>query len=370
MHDFDHTDFELPDLLQEKEDAKISVIIPSFKEEAIGGVIAKTGELVNAGLIDEILVVEGSTLNGEIDYETIRVAAEAALDSLEDFDAFKVIHQSLPEICALLGTDVTHGKGDALYKGVACSRGDILVFLDADIVNIEERFARGLIGPILSFEEILFSKAYYHRPKFKMRGKTIFGGRVTRLYMLPVLKILCRVYNVLEGLEDFTYPLSGEVALTREVFESLAMPHHYGIEIAMLIEIYEKFGYETFSQVDMREHIHHHRSDKALAEMVEQITRALFWFVRENFYLDFGEEMRRRSTIDLYRYRAFEGLKTVDDFKRIEAYRRSLARGLKTLHEFEMRLHPPLRETPNYEKRRDKLHKRTVKFTHKIASQL
>lgn len=94
-----------------KRKTKISVITPSFKEEALGGVIAKTGELVNAGLIDEILMVEGSTLNGEIDYETIRVAAEAALDSLEDFDTFKVIHQSLPEICALLETNVTHGKG-------------------------------------------------------------------------------------------------------------------------------------------------------------------------------------------------------------------------------------------------------------------
>ena len=371
MHDFDYTDFELPDLLHEKEDAKISVILPSLREkETIGKTIVKIEELINAGLIDEVLVVEGSTLNGEIEYETIKVAAEAALDSLEDFDRFKVIHQSLPEICELLGTNVTHGKGDALYKGAACSQGDILVFLDTDIINIDERFAMGLIGPLLSFKEILLSKAYYHRPRFKMRGKTIFGGRVTRLFMLPMLKILCRMYNFSEGLEDFKYPLSGEVAMTREVFESLAMPYHYGVDIAILIEMYKKFGYETFSQVDMREHIHHHRPDKALVEMVEQITKELFWLVRENINLDFGEDMRRRSIIDLYRYHAFEGVKTLGDFERIETYKRSLARGLKALHKFEMRHYLPLRETPNYEKRKYMLHKCAVDLTHEVASQL
>ena len=260
MYDFDHTDFELPDLLLEKGDTKISVILPSFREKkTLGNIIVKVGELVNEGLVDEILVAEGSTLSGEIEYETIMVASKAALDSLEDFDKFKVFHQSLPEICELLGTHVTCGKGDALYKGAACSQGDILVFLDSDIINIEKRFAIGLLGPILSLDRIIFSKAYYHRPRFKMRGKTIFGGRVTRLFMLPLLKILSRIYNVFDGLEDFKYPLSGEIAMRRNVFESLSIPYHYGVDIAILIETYKKFGYENLSQVDLREHIQSQR---------------------------------------------------------------------------------------------------------------
>ncbi len=371
MYDFDYTDFELPDLLSKKGDAKISVILPSFREkQTIGKIIVKVGELVNEGLVDEILVVEGSTLDGEIEYETIRIAAEAAFDSLEDFDKFKVIHQSLPEICELLDTNAIRGKGDALYKGVACSQGDILVFLDADIINIAKRFAIGLVAPILSFKDILLSKAYYHRPRFQMRGKTIFGGRVTRLFMLPILKILCRMYNIFDGLEDFKYPLSGEIAMPRNVFESISVPCHYGVDIAILIEIYKKFGYGALSQVDLREHIHIHRSDKALTEMVEQITKELFWLVRENTNIDFGEEMRRRSITDLYRSRAFEGVKTMDDFERIEAYRGSLARGLKALHNFEMRLQPPLREKPNYKKRKYMLHKCASDFTHGIGNQL
>ncbi|MDD2666517.1 MAG: glycosyltransferase [Methanocellales archaeon] len=371
MYDFDCTDFELPDLLRKKGEAKISVILPSFREKkTIGEIIVKMGKLVNEGLVDEILVVEGSTLDGEIEYETMKVAAEAAFDSLEDFDKFKVIHQSLPEICEILETNVTHGKGNALYKGAACSQGDILVFLDSDIINIKKRFATGLVGPILSFKDILFSKAYYHRPRFKMRGKTIFGGRVTRLFMLPILKILCRMYNVFDGLEDFKYPLSGEIAMTRDVFESLAIPCHYGVDVAILIEVYKKFGYGALSQVDLHEHIHVHRSDKALTEMVEQITKELFWLVRENTNIDFGEEMRRKSIIDLYRYHAFEGVKTVDDFERIDAYGRSFARGLKALHKFEVRLQPPLQEKPNYEKRKHMLHKCASDFTRGIGSQL
>ncbi len=371
MYDFDYTDFELPDLLRKKGNAKISVILPSFREKkTIGAIIVKIGELVNEGLVDEILVVEGSTLDGEIEYDTIRAAAEAAFDSLEEFYKFKVVHQSLPEICGVLGTNVTHGKGDALYKGAACSHGDILVFLDSDITNMGTHFATGLLGPPLSFKDILLSKAYYHRPRFQMRGKTIFGGRVTRLFMLPILKILCRMYNVFDGLEDFKYPLSGEIAMTRNAFESIAIPYHYGVDIAILIETYKKFGYGALSQVDLREHIQIHRSDKALTEMVEQITKELFWIVCENTNIDFGEEMRRKSIIDLYRYRAFEGVKTIDDFERIGAYRRSLSRGLKALHKFEMTLHTPLRETSNYEKRKYMLDKCASDFTHGIASKL
>ena len=203
-----------------------------------------------------------------------------------------------------------------------------------------------------------------------MRGKIVFGGRVTRLFMLPILKILCRMYNVFDGLDDFKYPLSGEIAITRNAFESIAIPYHYGVDMAILIEIYKKFGYGSLSQVDLREHIQIHRSDKALTEMVEQIAKELFWIVRENTNIDFGEEMRRRSIIDLYRYRAFEGVKTMDDFERIGSYRRSLARGLKALQKFEMRLHTPLRATPKYEKRKYMLHKCASDFTHGIASKI
>jgi len=333
-------------------------------------VVAETARLANQDLVDEILVVDGSTIEKNVDYRTIKVATKAALESLENFDSFKVIHQAHPDVCAPLGTDVTIGKGDALYKGVACATGDILIFLDSDIINIDERFIRGLAGPILTFSEVKFSKAYYHRPRFKMRGKTIFGGRVTRLYMRPILRILDREYDVLEGLEDITYPLSGEVALTREVFESLTMPHHFGVEIAVLIELYEKIGLEAFAQVDLREHIHHHQPDGALAGMVEQITRTLFWFVREHFGIDFEEEDRRKTVRELYRRYAIEGIKTIDDFKRIDAYARSLTRGLRTLHDFEMRHHQPLREIPGYEKRKEKLHKYAVEHTYETASEL
>ncbi len=376
MHDFDYLDFDIDDLLEYKEKGgiKISVITPSFREEkTVGKVVAEMAGLANQDLVDEILVVDGSVIDGRVDYRTAKVATRSALKSLEKFDSFKIIHQAQPEICALLETDVIIGKGDALYKGAACAMGDvgdILVFLDSDIMNIDGRFVEGLVGPILTLVDVKFSKAYYHRPRFRMRGKTIFGGRVTRLYMRPILRILDRKYGVLEGLEDITYPLSGEVALTRGIFESLTMPHHFGVEIAMLIELYEKIGLEAFAQVDLREHLHCHRSDKALVHMVEQITQTLFWLVREHFDIDFGAENRRRTIRELYRRYAIGGIKGINDFKRIDAYARSTIRGLRTLHDFKMQYHRPLRELPGYEKRRKKLHKYAAEYTHKIVDMI
>ena len=39
------------------------------------------------------------------------------------------------------------GKGDALYRSLAATRGDLVVFIDADTRDFDPHFVTGLAGP-------------------------------------------------------------------------------------------------------------------------------------------------------------------------------------------------------------------------------
>jgi len=47
--------------------------------------------------------------------------------------------------------------------------GDIILWLDADIKNIHPKFAYGILGPLLEFDEIFYVKGFYERPIKKGR---------------------------------------------------------------------------------------------------------------------------------------------------------------------------------------------------------
>ena len=67
------------------------------------------------------------------------------------------------------------------------TRGDIIVWVDTDIVNIHPRFVYGIIGPLLLNPQIQFVKGFYRRP-LKVDGKMQAGGggRVTELTARPL----------------------------------------------------------------------------------------------------------------------------------------------------------------------------------------
>ena len=56
------------------------------------------------------------------------------------------------------------GKGEALWKSLLVTRGDILAWIDTDIVNIHPRFVYGILGPLLHDPRVQFVKGFYRRP--------------------------------------------------------------------------------------------------------------------------------------------------------------------------------------------------------------
>ena len=162
------------------------------------------------------------------------------------------------------------GKGDALWRSLFCLNGDIVIWVDSDIRNFHPRFIYGIIGPLLTRPEILYVKGYYQRPiKAERRLLSTGGGRVTELVARPLLSLF------FPDLGALIQPLSGEYGGARELLEKIPVFSGYGVEIGMLMDIYDRFGLEAIGQVDLVDRQHHNQPVPALGRMSFQIIQAV-----------------------------------------------------------------------------------------------
>ena len=109
------------------------------------------------------------------------------------------------------------GKGEVLWRALAATTGDVLCYLDSDLVDFDPAFVPALLGPLLVEDrraprEGLLPAAAAARDA--VEGAT-GGGRVTELLVRPLLAALR------PELAGVVQPLGGEYAGTRELLESL-----------------------------------------------------------------------------------------------------------------------------------------------------
>lgn len=248
-----HRDFDAEVLAARKRELglTVSVVVPARDEEATVGRVAGTfvrelGQRI--GLVDDVVVIDADSRDGTA--EAAR-AADARVVAQRDV---------LPEAGHSLG------KGEALWKGLAATDGDLVVFVDADIIDVDTRFVTGLLGPLLSDPDIAFVKATYDRP-LDLGGELLptGGGRVTELLARPVLDAFW------PELAWVAQPLSGEYAGRRDLLESLPFVRGYGIEVAMLLDIVATRGPEVIAQVDLGRRVHVHQELDALGRMAAEI---------------------------------------------------------------------------------------------------
>lgn len=250
---FHHTDFDGRDLARRKEEQQVSVavVIPARNEAPTVGTVAGTlarhlrDEL---GLVDDLLVVDADSSDGTGD---IARAAGA-----------RVVRQS--EVLPEEGTAL--GKGEAMWKGLAATTADLVVYIDADIRDIGPRFVVGLLGPLLHDREVAFVKATYDRPlHVGDTQQSSGGGRVSEVLARPLIA------SFWPELSWLAQPLSGEIAGRRSLLASLPFVRGYGIELAMLVDILEHHGADAITQVDLGRRIHDHQSIDALGRMAAEI---------------------------------------------------------------------------------------------------
>lgn len=242
------------DLFRRKDARRISVVLPALNEEETVGPIVATirRDLVDAvPLVDELVVMD----SGSTDRTAERAAAAGAT----------VVHRAevLPRI------PVVPGKGEVMWRALAATTGDILVYVDSDLREFSSHFVTGLLGPLLVDRSVAFVKGVYDRPLAD--GQTVLpagGGRVTELVARPLLNLHW------PELAGFVQPLAGECAARRDLLEHLPFPCGYGVETGLLIDTLERVGLDAMAQVDLGVRLHKHQSDAALGTMAAQIWQA------------------------------------------------------------------------------------------------
>ncbi len=267
---------------------QISVVIPARNEErTVGRVVAALRQalLVDTPLVDEIIVVDSDSTDG-----TARAAERAG----------GTVYRAR-DIAPALGSHP--GKGEALWKSLLVTHGDLLVFVDADLTRWGPHFVTGLLGPLLAGppspgQQVQLVKGFYERVRTERDGSTSSeGGRVTELVARPLLSLW---WPELAGVVQ---PLAGEWAARRELMESLTIPVGYGVELSTLLDTFTRYGLGALAQVDLGSRAHRHQADHDLALMAAELMvvaearrdcpgtpgRELHQFVRE------GGQVRPRS---------------------------------------------------------------------------
>ena len=147
----------------------VSVVIPALNEQdTVAGVV----EACLQSCADEVLVVDPDSTDATAERAAAagaRVVPWREVDPREPWD----------------------GKGEALWKSLAATTGDLVVFLDADLLGDVSHFVPGLLGPLLADAGTAFVKGCYTRP-LEVGGVSLpaAGGRVTELTARPLLNAL------------------------------------------------------------------------------------------------------------------------------------------------------------------------------------
>lgn len=248
FHYADFNDLKVLVDIKERRGLTISLCLPTLNEEktiAKEIVIFRSELMTRYPLLDEIVVVDSGSTDSTCDIaQTFGAEVYRATEILPHLESFT-------------------GKGENLWKALFITRGDILIYLDADIKNIHHRFVYGLLGPLLHHEHIKYTKAFYDRPIAlgKEPVRPTGGGRVTELVVRPLFALF------FPELTQIMQPLSGEYAGYREIFEKIPFPIGYGIETSMILDIYQKWGLDVIAQVDLEKRVHRNQDTKALGKM-------------------------------------------------------------------------------------------------------
>jgi glucosyl-3-phosphoglycerate synthase len=262
----------------------ISVVLPALNEEETVASVIDTISPMLGGLIDELIVLDSGSTD---DTEIRAIAAGARVVSRE---------QALPELAP------QPGKGEVLWRSLAATTGDIVVFIDSDLIDPDPMFVPRLVGPLLFGDGIHLVKGFYRRP-LKVSGSEDAngGGRVTQLVARPLLAALR------PELGCVFQPLGGEYAGTRELLTAVPFAPGYGVEIGLLIDTYDRLGLAGIAQVNLGVRTHRNRPLTELGAMSRQVIATLLsrcgvtdsGVGLTQFFADGEEYAARTSTVTL-----------------------------------------------------------------------
>lgn len=264
----------------------MTLVLPSLFSELEGPALPRIIEdLAKAPYLQEIIIGLDRADAAKFDH------ARRFFDALPQQK--RILWQDGPRLRAIdaelaeLGLAPTEpGKGRNVWYcfgyALAKNQANCIALHDCDIVTYDRAIPARLFYPIANpASDYKFSKGYYSRI-----GRQRLGGRVTRLFVTPLIRSLRSMIGsdpYLDYLDSFRYPLSGEFAMRSDVIESIRIPNDWGLEVGVLSEVYRNVHRNQICQVDIAEvYDHKHQTLSAedygagLARMSLEIAKSVY----------------------------------------------------------------------------------------------
>ncbi len=219
----------------------VSVIIPVLNEERTIAGVVKKAHLCKS--VTEVIVVDDASIDATA--ENAQKAGARVIQSTK------------------------LGKGASMLDGLYCAKNEIVVYLDGDIENYADDIVSKMVEPIIS------ERADFVKSKFSREA-----GRVTELVAKPLLSL------IFQELSIYSQPLSGMIAGRKEMLKKVSFENDYGVDIGILIDMYEMGA--RICEVDIGHIEHKSKQWQQLGKMSREVSRSILKRAKNkmNFTLD------------------------------------------------------------------------------------
>lgn len=253
---------------------RIAVCLPARDEAAtIGDMVATLAQLRAEGTIQELVVIDGGSVDG-----TAEIAAAAGAQ----------VHRR-DDLMPSFGPG--EGKGDSIWRAQSVVDAEILCFFDADLKSFTADYVHAVVEPLRRSPSISLVKGAFERPL--RLGEIVLeagGGRVTELTAKPLLRAF---YPELAGLRQ---PLSGQFAVRAPLLASLPVASGYGVDIGVLIGAWRAVGSAGIAEADLGVLDTSHQSLRELAPMADAVLESLLHELVRDGRVEASEVSRPRQS--------------------------------------------------------------------------